>query len=72
MVSTLRFARHFAFILLVLLFTEVFSTALVPKPIAAKTDISYGGHERQCMDIYYPREAAKMKEPLRIEMTRRS
>jgi len=64
MLSTLRFARHFAFILLVLLFTEAFGAALVPRPVAAKTDVSYGGHERQRMDIYYPREAAKMKEPV--------
>jgi len=64
MLSTLRFARHFILILSVLLFTEVFGTALVPKPVAAKTDVSYGDHERQCMDIYYPREAAKVKKPV--------
>jgi len=64
MFATLRFARHFAFILLVLLFTEVFGAALVPRPVTAKTDVSFGGHERQCMDIYYPRKADKIKEPV--------
>ena len=64
MLSILRFARHFTFILLVLLFSEVFNTALVPPPVVAKTDVSFGDHPRQSMDIYYPRKAAKLKKPV--------
>jgi len=65
MFSILRFVRHFAFILLILLLREV-GVAFVPRPVAARTDIVYGqvDERRQSMDIYYPRKAEKIKEPV--------
>ena len=64
MLSTLRFARHFTLILTVLLFAEVIKTPFTPLPVVAQRDISFGEHERQSMDIYYPRKAAKVKGPV--------
>jgi len=65
MVSTLRFVKHLALILLVLVLREV-NIAFVPPPVVAHTDIVYGqvDEKHQSMDIYYPRKAAKIKEPV--------
>jgi len=63
MLSTFRFVRHFICIILVLLFAE-FGVALVPCPVVAHTDVSFGDHARQSMDIYFPRNPRRMNEPV--------
>jgi len=62
--STLRFIRHFVTILVVLLFIEVFGITFAPPPVVAHTGISFGAHERQSMDIFYPKCAKKINEPV--------
>jgi len=64
MLSTLRFARHFITILLVLLFVEVFNISFAPRPVVAQTDIAFGEHPRQCMDIFYPRRPWSIRKPV--------
>ena len=63
MFSLLRFIRHFVTILLVLGFAQL-NISLVPPPVEAHTDISFGEHPRQSMDIYYPRKAKNVKSPV--------
>jgi len=66
MLPVLRFARHFTLIITVLLFVEVIKIPFAPPPIVAQRDIGFGDHERQCMDIYYPRRAKKMKKSVGV------
>ena len=63
MLSTLRFIRHFVCIVLVLGFAQI-GIALVPCPVVAHTDIRFGDHARQSMDIYFPRNPRRMNEPV--------
>jgi len=63
---TLRFARQLVLILTVLLLGEFASITFIPKPVVAKADVVYGEADelRQSMDIYYPRDAKKVKGPV--------
>jgi len=63
--SLFRFLRYYLILALILGLAS-YGFSFVPGPVVAHTDVSFGPHERQAVDIYYPDKPENLDEPVDV------